>query len=53
MDPALITGAIFQTNNTKFYVSVLTSSMTNNIKFAVNIKQGLKRNFLGRNIDLK
>ena len=35
------TGAIFQLNNAKLYVPVVTLSINDNIKFLKNIKQGL------------
>ena len=37
------TGAIFQINNAKLYVPVVTLSINDNIKFLDNIKQGLKK----------
>ena len=37
------TGAIFQINNAKLYVPVVTLSKNDNIKFLENIKQGFKR----------
>ena len=37
------TGAIFQINNAKLYVPVVTLSIDDNIKFLENIKQGPKR----------
>ena len=37
------TGAIFQINNAKLYVPVVTLSINDNIKFLENIKQGPKR----------
>ena len=46
------TGATFQINNPKVYVSVVTLSINDNIKFLENIKQGLKRK-IGTNIYLK
>ena len=36
-------GAIFQINNAKLYVSVITLSINDNFKFLQNIKQGFKR----------
>ena len=45
------TWATFQINDAKLYVSVVILSI--NIKFLENIKQGLKQQFLGTNIDLK
>ena len=44
-DPAeetLTTGAIFQMNNAKLYVTVVTLSINDNIKFLENINQGFK-----------
>ena len=38
-----ITSATFQINNAKLYVPVVTLSITDNIKFFKNIKQGFKR----------
>ena len=38
-----ITGAIFQINNAKRYVPVVTLSINDNMKFLENIKQGFKR----------
>ena len=38
-----ITGTTFQINNVKLYVSVVTLSINDNIKFLGNIKQGFKR----------
>ena len=37
------TGATFQTNNAKLYVSAVTLSINDSIKFLENIKQGFKR----------
>ena len=37
------TGATFQTNNAKLYVSVVTLSINDNIKILENVKQGFKR----------
>ena len=37
------TGAIFQINNVKVYVPVVTLSINDNIKFLENIKHGFKR----------
>ena len=49
-----ITGAMFQINNTKFYVLVVTLFVNDNTKFLENLKQGLKKKqFLRGNIDLK
>ena len=39
------TGAIFPTNNTKFYVPFVILLISNNIKFLENIKQGFERTF--------
>ena len=47
------TSATFQINNVKLYVSAVTLSLNDNIRFLENIKQGLKEQFLGTNIDLK
>ena len=38
-----ITGTTFQINNTKLYVPLVTFSISHNIKFLENIKQGFKR----------
>ena len=38
-----ITGATFQINNNKLYITVVNLSMNDNIKFLENIKQGFKR----------
>ena len=38
-----ITGATFQINNAKLYVSVVTLSINDNFKFLENTKQGFKR----------
>ena len=48
-----ITGVIFTIASTKVYVSVVTWSINNNIKFLENIKQEFKRKLLETNIDLK
>ena len=48
-----ITGVIFTIASTKVYVSVVTWSVNNNIKFLENIKQEFKRKLLETNIDLK
>ena len=45
--------ATLQINNAKLYVPVLTLFINDNVKFLENIKQGLKEQFLGTNIDLK
>ena len=37
------TGAIFQINNAKLYVPVVTLSINDNIEFLEKIKQGFKR----------
>ena len=37
------TGAAFQINNPKLYVSVVTLSINDNIKFLENVKQGFKK----------
>ena len=41
---AATTGAIFQINNAKRYVPVVTLSINDNIPFLENIKRGFKRN---------
>ena len=41
---AATTGAIFQINNAKCYVPVVTLSINDNIPLLENIKQGFKRN---------
>ena len=41
---AATTGAIFQINNAKRYVPVVTLSINDNIPLLENIKQGFKRN---------
>ena len=47
VDAIQTTGAIFQINNAKFHVPVLTLTVNVNIKFLENIKQGFRRtNFL-------
>ena len=43
MDSIQTTGAIFQINNAKLYVPVVTFSVNDNIKFLENIKQRFKR----------
>ena len=40
-----IKGVNFMITSTKLYVSVVTLSINDNIKFLENIKQGLKRTF--------
>ena len=47
------TSATFQINNGKLCVPVVTLSINDHIKFLEKIKQGLKEQFLGTNIDLK
>ena len=42
-DATLTTGATFQINNAKIYVSVVTLSINDNIKFLENIKQRFKQ----------
>ena len=42
-DTTLTTGATFQINNAKRYVSTVTLSINNNIKFLEHLKQGFKR----------
>ena len=46
-------GARFQINNAKLYVPVVTLSINDTIKFLENVKEHLKEQFLGINIDLK
>ena len=43
VDATLTTGATFKINNANLHVSVVTLSMSNNITFLENIKQGFKR----------
>ena len=43
VDSIQTTGAIFQINNAKLYVPVVTFSVNDNIKFLENIKQRFKR----------
>ena len=40
---AATTSTIFQINNAKLYVPVVTLSISNNIKFLEHLKQGSKR----------
>ena len=47
------TGAIFQINNAKLYVPVVTLSINDNIKFLENINKDLKEQLLGIYVDLK
>ena len=47
------TGVKRQINNSKFYVPVVTLSISDNIRFLENIKQGFKKQFLGTNTDMK
>ena len=47
------TGVAFQIKNVKIYALVVTFSINDNIKFLENIKQEIKKQFLGTNIDLK
>ena len=48
------TRAAIQLNNAKLYLSVVTLSINDNIKFLENVKKTLKKKqFLGTNIDLK
>ena len=47
------TSGTFQINYAKLYVPVVTLSINDNIRFFKNIKQGLKEQFRGTNIDLK
>ena len=42
-DGAQTRGAKIQINNCELYVSVVTLSINDNIKFSENIKQGFKR----------
>ena len=46
------TGATFQINNAKLYISVVTFSINDNIKFLENTKQRFKQRIV-TNIDLK
>ena len=46
------TGTTFQINNAKLYISVVTFSINDNIKFLENTKQRFKRRIV-TNIDLK
>ena len=39
----LTTGAIFQKHNAKLYVSIVTLSVNNSIKFLDHLKQGFKK----------
>ena len=41
--PRQITGATFQINNAKLYISVVTLSINDNTRFLENIRQGFKR----------
>ena len=45
LDATQTSEATYQINSTKLYVSVVTSSINNNIKFLENLKQGFKRKF--------
>ena len=47
------TSATFQINNAKPYVPVVTWSIKNNMTFLENIKEAFKKQFLGKNIDMK
>ena len=42
-DETLTTGAIFQINNTKLYVPVVSLSINDNTKFLEHVKQEFKR----------
>ena len=42
-DEILTTGAIFQINNTKLYVPVVSLSINDNTKFLEHVKQEFKR----------
>ena len=46
------TGTTFQINNAKLYISVVTFSINDNIKFLKNTKQRFKQRIV-TNIDLK
>ena len=46
------TGTTFQINNAKLYISVVTFSINDNIKFLENTKQRFKQRIV-TNIDLK
>ena len=46
------TGTTFQINNAKLYISVVTFSVNDNIKFLENTKQRFKQRIV-TNIDLK
>ena len=46
-------GIYFKIKNTKLYVSVVTLSINDNIKFLKIRKQGFREEFLETNIDLK
>ena len=46
------TGTTFQINNDKLYISVVTFSINDNIKFLENTKQRFKQRIV-TNIDLK
>ena len=43
VDETLTTGAVFQINNAKLFVPVVTLSINDNINFLENIKEGFKR----------
>ena len=43
VETTLTTGAIFQVNNTKFYVPGVTLSINDNFKFLEQLKQGFRR----------
>ena len=43
VDETLTTGAIFQINNTKLYVPVVSLSINDNTKFLEHVKQEFKR----------
>ena len=43
VEATLTTGAVFQINNPKHYVPVVTLPMNDNIKFLEHLKKGLRR----------
>ena len=42
-DASITTAAVFQINNARFCLPVVTLSINDNIKFLTNVKQGFKR----------
>ena len=52
VDKIQTTGTTFQINNAKLYISVVTFSINDNIKFLENTKQRFKQRIV-TNIDLK